>query len=469
MLRRGVVLLLSALLLAGCGQYPGVHENLAGPGGDGLSSGSGGPGGGGGGVSGSGGGAAGGSGAGSAGGGGSAGGDGAATGGAGGATGGGGGGGGAGGVTTGVTDETITVGFHAPLTGAAPLRQASFEAGRHLYWKHGDSGGPVTVHGRQVEIVFADDRYRPSHARQVCQQMAEQGEAFLLAGAGGTDQIQACAQYAAGAGIPYLSAGVTEIGLRGLDNYFAVSQSYPQQAKLLADYIRRELGVADASRVAAVITNTPNFDDAAEAFQNAFPGIRMFRPDQNESGSSMAGSICTGTLRDYDVVFPLTAPTYYLEMAAAAACRPQYVGVGVSMGLDSVASVGCEAGNATENARFFSPAPAFEDARQGRHDPAFMQAVQAAGVEPDDILWLLWGTSKVLHEMLENAGPQLTREGFISANAQAQISTGVFPELRYTPSDRFGAQEVHMLRNVCQRRGGSAGYYVTEHAFVRSF
>lgn len=460
---RAVALLAAgAMLLAGCGQYPGVHDNLGGRGGglgpgsgeageagdldgtdfddlDGGAQGAGGPGGGADGGDGSAGGADGG--------------DGAA----------------GGGDRTGVTDDTIRVAIHAPLTGAAPLRQDSFDAGKDLYWQYGDGGGPVSVHGRQVEIIFADDRYRPSHARQVCQQMAEEGEAFLLIGGGGTDQIQACAQYAASRGIPYLSAGVTEIGLRQLDTYFPASQSYPQQAELLAQYIQRQLGYTNASRVAAVITNTPNFDDAAEAFQNAFPGVRIFRPDKNEQGSSTAGNLCTGPQADYDVVFPLTSPTFYLEMAAAAPCRPQYVGVGVSMGLDSVASVGCEAGAATENARFFSPAPAYEDARQGRFDEEFMRAASAAGVAPDDIMWLLWGQSKVLHQLLELAGQDLTRGGFVASTESAHVRTGVFPELRYQPSDHFGAQEVNVLRNVCQRRGNAAGYYVTEHAFVRSF
>jgi hypothetical protein len=368
-----------------------------------------------------------------------------------------------------VTEDTITVGIHAPLTGAAPLRQDSFNAGKDLYWDHGANGDPVTIHGRKVKIVFADDRYRPSHARQVCQQMAEQGNAFALIGGGGTDQIQACAQYAASKGIPYMSAGVTEIGLRKLNNYFPASQSYPQQAALLASYIKKQLNVTDPSRVAAVITNTPNFDDAAQAFQKAFPGVRMIRPDKNEQGSSTAGNLCTGTTKNFDVVFPLTAPTFYLEMAAAAACKPLYAGVGVSMGLDSVASVGCEANQSTANARFFSPAPAFEDARQGKFDEQFMRAANAAGVTPDDVMWLLWGQSKVLHQVLERAGEDLTREGFIASTENSRVRTGVFPDLVYRPSDRFGAQHVHVLRNVCERRGNAAGYYVTEKAFASSF
>lgn len=384
--------------------------------------------------------------------------------------GGGGGGGGGGndngnagnGDTTGVTDSTITIGIHAPLTGAAPLRQDSFETGKDLYWQYGNGGQPVEIFGRTVETVFADDQYRPSTARQVCQTMAEEQKAFALIGAGGTDQIQACAQYAASEDVPYLSTGVTETGMGSLDTYFAASMTYHQQTPMLADYIKNELGVTDPSRVAAVVTNTPNFDDAVEGFTDAFGDVDVFRPDKNERGSSAAGNLCTGTVGNYDAVFVLTSPTFYLEMAAASGCRPQFVGVGVSMGLDQVASTGCSAASSTEGARFFNPTPAFADA--GEYDPDFLAAVDAAGIEADDVTWMMWGQSKVLHQMLEKAGENLDRGAFLDAVAGSSFSTGVFPDLNYK-NGPFGATQVSVLRNVCD--GG--GHYETDFAFVNGF
>ncbi|HEX2143068.1 MAG TPA: ABC transporter substrate-binding protein [Glycomyces sp.] len=364
--------------------------------------------------------------------------------------------------TTGVTADTITIGIHAPLTGAAPLKQESFESGKDLYWQYGNGGGPVEIHGRTVETVFADDQYRPSTARQVCQTMAEEQKAFMLLGAGGTDQIQACAQYAASEDVPYLSTGVTENGMGSLDTYFAASMTYKQQTPMLADYIKNELGVTDASRVAAIVTNTPNFDDAVEGFTGAFDGVDVFRPDKNERGSSAAGNLCTGTVKNYDVVFVLTSPTFYLEMAAASGCRPQFVGVGVSMGIDQVASTGCSAAGSTEGARFFNPTPAFADARE--YDPDFFAAADAAGIEPDDITWMMWGQSKVLHQMLDQSGEALDRGAFLDAVAGQKFSSGVFPDLDYA-NGPFGATQVSVLRNVCD--GG--GHYVTDFAFVNGF
>ncbi|MDQ4006087.1 MAG: ABC transporter substrate-binding protein [Actinomycetota bacterium] len=376
----------------------------------------------------------------------------------------GGGGGGAddttatgGGDATGVTESTITIGIHAPLTGAAPLKSESFNSGKDLYWEQGNNGGKVTIHGRTVKVVFQDDQYNPSHARAVCQQMAEQQNAFLLIGGGGTDQIQACAQYAASRGIPYLSAGVTEVGVSQLPNYFAVSMSYADQAPLVAQYIKANQSAfgwnGQPNRVAMVATNTPNFSDAVTAFQQAMPGVKIIRPSKNDRGSSMAAQLCSGVVKNYDIVFPITAPTYFLEMAGASKCEPQYVGVGVTMGLNQVASTGCRTGGVADS-RFFSPAPAF--AQSGQYDPVF---AKAKGTK-DDIVFLLWGISKVLHQLFLKAGPNLTREGFIQSTSNASVKTGVYPDLQFSPNDHFGASQVHVLRADC-----GSGQYQTETAF----
>jgi hypothetical protein len=368
--------------------------------------------------------------------------------------------------TTGVTASAITVGFHAPLTGAAPLKASSFSAGNSLYWDKGNDGKPIEVYGRRVKVVFQDDQYNPSHARLVCQQMAEGQNAFLLIGGGGTDQIQACAQYAATRGIPYVSVGTTEIGLRSLPNYFPFSMSYAQQAKLVVQYVRNVLKVTDAARVAAVVTNTANFDDFVDALTKAFPGVKLFRNDKSERGSNRASSLCTGTVKNFDVVITPNAPAYYLEMAGAARCKPLYVGPGVTNGLDQVADLGCKSDQSTLNARFFSPSPSFDDALKSKHDPLFRKVAPS---DADDIVWLLWGLSKTIHQMLLAAGPNLSRQGFNAAMETARIHTGVFPDLAYAPRDHFGATQVSVLKNVCAARGNASGYYVTEAAFRSSF
>ena len=126
------------------------------------------------------------------------------------------------------------------------------------------------------------------------------------------------------------------------------------------------------------------------------------------------------------------------------------------MGLDQVASTGCSTGGVA-NSRFFSPSPAFSDA--GKYDQGF---IQAGG--RDDIMFLLWGISKTLHQLFQATGPSLSREAFIAKTQTSTVKSGVFPDLTYTPSNHFGARQVHVLRADCSR-----SRYVTEKAFASSF
>src|SRR5690606_5765931 len=71
-----------------------------------------------------------------------------------------------GGDTTGVTDKTIKIGVHAPVTGAAAFPQQSFERGIGVYADYVNRKGGI--HGRKIEIVFRDDRFDPNSARSVC-------------------------------------------------------------------------------------------------------------------------------------------------------------------------------------------------------------------------------------------------------------------------------------------------------------
>src|SRR5207248_2372495 len=67
-----------------------------------------------------------------------------------------------GGDSTGVTATSITLGFHAPVTGAAPVSAASFLAGANLYWNYGDNGKPATIDGGHVHVIAKHDHYNAS-------------------------------------------------------------------------------------------------------------------------------------------------------------------------------------------------------------------------------------------------------------------------------------------------------------------
>lgn len=476
------------LLVAGCGQKPNVAEVSAGGGGlasaDGdLGGGSGGSGGSGLGSSGSGGSSGlgtGGTGAGGStgGGGGTAGGGtggstgggstgGGSTGGDGGSTGGGGGGGAVAGDRTGISEDRIVIGIHAPVTGAAPFPQNSFENGKDVYFQFNAAQGGV--HGRTIEVVFRDDRFDPRSAVAACREMVESDGAFLLIGGGGSDQIGACAEYASQVGVPYLSAGVQTRGLDQLGNYFAMSMTYAEQAPLLAQMIGAQFA---GQKVAVVVAEGENLDDYFDAQVDALrqAGIDPVYAERIPKTTSQSDALNLATeLRSTgaQIVIFNASPTSFLNVAAASAgqgYRPKWMGPGVTSGLNTVATVGCGAANSVDGARYFSPFPQLDVIDQV--DPDYRPAYrQYAGAEPDDLGIALWGLGKLVVAAFQAAGPDVTRESFIATLESGQIfETGVFPPVQFGPGDHFGGSAVHVLEASCSTRS-----FQTIATFVNRF
>jgi ABC-type branched-subunit amino acid transport system substrate-binding protein len=340
-----------------------------------------------------------------------------------------------------------------------------------------------------VSVVFYDDQYRPSTAAQVCKQMVQGDKAFLLVGAAGTDQIVECARFAASQGVPYLSAGVTEKVLSNLPNYSALSMTYPAQGPLLAGHLK-ELESTDGvrqgtsqndpvMRVGLIYSNTPNFADAAESFQDAFKEqsgrnvdyvkVVSKNPSAQEA-AQQAQALATwpsaNAPQGVDIVYILSSVTFVVNLANSLpqSYRPRFVGVGITM-VNQGVDLMCVK-NEFQGARYFSPFPAWAD--RNSLDPDFDKAVeqQAKGREntPNggELMWTVWTLSRVLHAALEHAGPQLSRTGFIKAMESFKYSERkAYADLSYGAGQRFGAKSAHLLEARCQQQQDSRGQFFT--------
>lgn len=361
--------------------------------------------------------------------------------------------------TTKVWGDTVVIGIHAPITGAAPLPSTFQSAATFVKGYFNDPAHPERrPHNRTIDIVIVDDQYQPAIATQRCQELVKQRNAFLLIGAAGTDQIQACARYAATAGVPYLSAGVTEKGLRTLKNYFAISMSYKQQASYLANFMKQTFPTltTDPSKVFMVYSDTPNFGDAVAGFQAAFPGVSLKKlprtPNPNDLGNA-ARELCTAGAK---LAYPLMAPKDWLVLLGqqTTGCAIQWSGVGVTMGVNEVHNNGCNGAlkDKFDLSTFFSPFPGVDKAKQ--LDADFAKALGTrADNEWDDIWVALWNTTRGMIELLRRTGPNLTRAAFVATTETATNVGGppsaMNPPLNYSPADHFGARHVHVLQADC--------------------
>jgi hypothetical protein len=172
---------------------------------------------------------------------------------------------------------------------------------------------------------------------------------------------------------------------------------------------------------------------------------------------AVATDLCQQQIKNVNV---LTSPTFFIQLSAAAEgqCDLQYVGVGLTMTIDTVARAACANNSAIHGARFLSPFPAYVDSN--RFDPAFREAGGS-----DDIMFGLWGMSKILHQMLAKPGRNLTRERFMwHIQHMGKIQTGVLPDVQFSETDHFGGSEMHMNRAECPRN-----VWVTEIPFFGGF
>jgi branched-chain amino acid transport system substrate-binding protein len=353
---------------------------------------------------------------------------------------------------TGISDTTITVGVHAPISGAAPLPQTSFERGAQVYWDFLQTKGGVF--GRKVKVIIRDDEFNPATAKRVCQQMVEQDKVFMLVGAGGADQITTCAQYANSVGVPYLSAGVNENGLRNLRGYFAFSMSYAAQSPMLVQWAKQRLG---GGKFAIAVEDTPSFADAHASITNAArnAGLQVVynkkipKSAQQTDALTIANALRTSGAQ---IVYIITSPQSFVNIAVAAGGQgfnPRWIGPGLTSGLNLVAQIGCPS---IDKANFLSPFPQLDVI--DRLDPDFRPSYQRfGGGNPDDLGLGLWGLNKSMAQLFLAAGKDMSRQSFVrTVEGGKEFSTNVYPAVQFSATNHFGAKTAHMLQADCGSR-----------------
>jgi branched-chain amino acid transport system substrate-binding protein len=413
----------------------------------------------------------------------------------------------------GISADTIKIGFHAPINGATPAPLTDLFNGASLMENYMKSR-KKNVHGRVVKLLVKDDQYNPSHAVAVCRDLVEKEKVFMLVGGGGTDQVIACAQYAASRGVPYLSAGVTENVLKNFPNYFAFSMTYPQQGPLLAQLIKnfdagpnggkvlmdrcndttQACGTTDQGqtpKVAVVYSDTVGFTDGKQTFVNAIRQqgitpteikITKYTISSAEAQTNVINPLKTAGV---DVVYILSSPTNWINImnetgaeGSAAQYRPRWVGVGITMGLDLVATLACGRTPSTyQHSIMLSPWYSVRHPNAGTDEGEFGKAWAEFGDGSDyrghDLAYAVWGGAVTYSALMNAAGKDITRSKFMATTETLKNSTAaanlgglgvkdIYPPLSFTASSHFGANQSHVLWAHCEGRSGYWDFFPDE-------
>lgn len=139
--------------------------------------------------------------------------------------------------TPGVTDDTVTIGTHTPLTGPAAPGYASVSAGALAYFAYvNDNGG---VHGRKINYVVKDDGYNPANTQMVVRELVQDDQVFAIFNGLGTPTHSSVVDFLRDNGVPdlFVSSGSTTWNQpRNYPSMFPFNANYVVEGSALAKY-----------------------------------------------------------------------------------------------------------------------------------------------------------------------------------------------------------------------------------------
>lgn len=151
----------------------------------------------------------------------------------------------------GVTDSTITIGTWGPLTGPAAL-WGNVPRGVDAFFHYINLQGGI--HGRKIKVVYKDDGYQPSKTVAAVREMVEKDEVFAFVGGVGTAPCMAVKDYITRNNVPWVSpaSGATHWAYPPVKNIFGTYSLYFDESMTQVDYIVNTLG---SKKIAMIYQN----------------------------------------------------------------------------------------------------------------------------------------------------------------------------------------------------------------------
>ncbi len=337
--------------------------------------------------------------------------------------------------TTGVTKDTISVGFFYPKTGAytglarnaAAVMQAAL-----------DEAGPI--HGRKLVLKTYDDGTANASTIQVEEKRAKD-EAFALMSIVSESNV-VLAPIADQHKVPLLLINVDEKVALPLTSVFPLGTFWERQATILPGFIKNVLGGAQ-KRIGIVYEGTSTAKEAKEAFKAkaAQMGLQIvFEQPIAMNQSTCANEVSNLQAKQVELVYMMNGPLggiCMLRDSQALGYQPTWTGVGTSWNFNVVAAA---SGGAADGIRTLASMTTL-DTPAGRH---FQEVVRKAapntGAEDDDIMLIVYSLAQTYLEALRRTGPDLSRETFVHTmeTKMSGYESGYLPPPTFGPGKRSG-------------------------------
>jgi len=316
----------------------------------------------------------------------------------------------------GVTDTEILLGSHLPLSGLAAAWGVDLKAGMEAYFKYvNDQGG---VHGRKIKLIVYDSQYTGPVTTEVVRKLVEQDKVFAIMGGLGTQAHSAVWKYLEEKGVPdmFILTGNTKWTNPVVKSRFAFLVDYLTEGKILGKYIADNF----AGKKLGIIAQNDEFGKEGEQ------GIRDGVKDANmeivveyyeETQNDLIAQVQRLKNQNVDVIAGYTMP---IQAASVIKSSHETLSWDVPIVLTGVVAVEVVAqlaglDNIEGTVSVVFGHQAFEKDVPGVAQHYDILAKYAPGVKATNLTLVGATISEAMTAILEEAGPDLTREKFLDA------------------------------------------------------
>ena len=209
----------------------------------------------------------------------------------------------------GITEDSIKLGAHYPLTGVAAPGYSEIPTGAQAYFDYVNAAGGV--YDRQIEWIYKDDAYNPTNTSQVVNQLVLEDEVFAIMGGLGTPTHSAVLDFLNSEGVPdmFVASGSLLWGEDPETNpySFGWQTDYMSEGKVIGQYIADEFPDAKVG----LFLQDDDFGEDGEA------GLREYIDDQvvaaeryTPGNTNVAPQISALQAAGADIVVGFNVPSY---------------------------------------------------------------------------------------------------------------------------------------------------------------
>jgi len=349
----------------------------------------------------------------------------------------------------GVSPQAIKLGTFFDLSGPNAGIGKGVMRGFMAYYNHINRW--AGVNGRRIDIIVEDDGFNPIRSRQAVEKLVKKDEVFAIVSPSGTPTNLACMDYLMENNIPVISpvSGSSAFSLPLKHNYFALQPSYRMEGQLLAQYVMDEV---KPSSVAVFVVDDPFGKEGSTTFINEMAKLGMtnvhvikHQPGESDAGKWVAD--LQACKPDLVLLYTYVIPAAELLIKSHALdFKPKWVGTYVISGKEWIKYAGEEATHGIITT-CYPKGPIYH--RGPRLFNMLMQREYGIDVTIGTESVIGYAAAQLVVEGLKNAGPDLTRDGFINALENLKDWTGgLLPPISYSSTDHRGLTGLALQRAI---------------------